>query len=77
VNQSSFPENVTQASSEVPHTLPKGLAMLSEVKSTVFLWSLQMQRYLRNELIDLEPHEYCIGAVFVIAIGFVLMSGRR
>ena len=38
-------------------------------------YSLQM--FLRRAFVDFQPHEYCISAVFVIAIGFVLMSGRR
>ena len=40
-------------------------------------WTFQMKQFVRNEFVDLEPHEYCIGAVFVIAIGFVMLSGRR
>lgn len=47
------------------------------VKRTFDQWTVQMQRLVRNEFVDLDPHEYCIGAVFVIAIGFVLLSGRR
>lgn len=51
--------------------------MLFELKTSFLLWTVQVQRYLRSEVIDLEPHEYCIGAVFVIAVGFVMLSGRR
>lgn len=51
--------------------------MFVEVKTRFLMWTIQVQRYLRSEVVDFEPHEYCIGAVFVIAIGFVLLSGRR
>lgn len=51
--------------------------MLFELKTSFLLWTVQVQRYLRSEFVDLEPHEYCIGAVFVIAVGFVMLSGRR
>ena len=36
-----------------------------------------LQMFMRRAFVDFQPHEYCISAVFVIAIGFVLMSGRR
>jgi hypothetical protein len=51
--------------------------MLFEVKTHFLMWTVQVERYIRSEVVDLQPHEYCIGAVFVIAIGFVLLSGRR
>ena len=51
--------------------------MLYQLKQSFRVWTYQMNHYLRNEFMDLEPHEYCVGAVFVIAIGFVLLSGRR
>lgn len=51
--------------------------MITEAKTSFLLWTVQVQRYLRSEVINLEPHEYSIGAVFIIAIGFVMLSGRR
>lgn len=51
--------------------------MLFEAKNRFLMWTVQVERYLRSEFVDLQPHEYCICAVFVIAIGFVLLSGRR
>ena len=51
--------------------------MLNQLKFGFLQWARQVKHLLIDEYIDLEPHEYCIGAVFVIAIGFVLLSGRR
>ena len=51
--------------------------MMLAVKRYFDHWTFQMKQLMRNEFVDLEPHEYCIGAVFVIAIGFVMLSGRR
>ncbi len=51
--------------------------MYYQVKNAVRAWSYEINQYVRDEVMDLEPHEYCVGAVFVIAIGFVLLSGRR
>ncbi|MCP4169458.1 MAG: hypothetical protein GY758_01655 [Fuerstiella sp.] len=47
------------------------------MKFSLLQWTREVKRLLLDEYIDLEPHEYCIGAVFVIAVGFVLLSGRR
>ncbi|MCA9049171.1 MAG: hypothetical protein KDA89_10615 [Planctomycetaceae bacterium] len=51
--------------------------MWFKFKAAFTLWTVQMKSLLRNEVVDLDPHEYCIGAVFLISIGFVLLSGRR
>ncbi|MCA9082964.1 MAG: hypothetical protein KDA81_02860 [Planctomycetaceae bacterium] len=51
--------------------------MWLKIQSAFVLWTVQLKQLLRNEVVDLEPHEYCIGATFVIAIAFVLLSGRR
>ena len=51
--------------------------MMMAIRRTFNQWTMEMSQLMRNEFVDLEPHEYCIGAVFVIAIGFVLLSGRR
>ena len=36
-----------------------------------------LQMFVRRAFVDFQPHEYCITAVFMIAIGFVLLNGRR
>lgn len=51
--------------------------MISQLKTDFLVWSVQVKRYMQSEFVDLQPQEYCIGAVFVIAIGFVLLSGRQ
>jgi len=51
--------------------------MFASIKTSFLLWVSQLQQLVRSEYLDLEPHEYCIGAVFVIAIGFVLLNGRQ
>ena len=51
--------------------------MLSGAKQHFTKWVVDLNRLIRTEVVDLEPHEYCIGAVFVIAVGFLLLSGRR
>ncbi|MEZ6125903.1 MAG: hypothetical protein R3C49_22475 [Planctomycetaceae bacterium] len=51
--------------------------MLTGLKNEFLAWTVQMESYMRRELVDLQPHEYCIGAVLGISIGFVLLSGRR
>jgi hypothetical protein len=53
------------------------LAMLNQLKYGFLRWTREVKHLLNDEYIDLEPHEYCIGAVFIIAIGFVLLGGRR
>ena len=51
--------------------------MFFKIRMAFSLWTMQMKGLLHNQVIDLDPHEYCIGAVFVIAIGFVLLNGRK
>ncbi len=51
--------------------------MFQQVKNGVMQWGFEVKTYLQNEVVDLEPHEYCVLATFTIAIGFVLLSGRR
>ena len=51
--------------------------MFHQLKTGVMRWGFEVKTYLRNEVVDLEPHEYCVLATFIIAIGFVLLSGRR
>jgi hypothetical protein len=53
------------------------LAMFDQLKYGFLQWTREVKYLLIDEYVDLEPHEYCIGAVFIIAIGFVLLSGRR
>lgn len=48
--------------------------MLASIKHSVTQWAMEVNGIIRSELVDLDPHEYCIGAVFVIAIGFVLLK---
>ena len=50
---------------------------MTAAKNHFLHWVYQIKQIMRTEFLDLEPHEYCIGAVFVISIGFVLLSGRR
>jgi len=51
--------------------------MFYQLKLSFRVLTYQVNDYVRNQLFDLEPQGYCVGAVFVIAIGFVLLSGRR
>lgn len=51
--------------------------MFQQIKTSFLQWSFEVKTYLGNEVVDLEPHEYCVLATFTIAIGFVLLSGRR
>ena len=51
--------------------------MIAEAKYQVQLWGSQMKQLMGDSFNGLDPQMYCIGAVFVICIGFVLLSGRR
>lgn len=51
--------------------------MISEAKYHVIVWSMQMQGMMGKMFGNLDPQMYSIGAVFVICVGFVLLSGRR
>lgn len=51
--------------------------MIAEAKYQVQLWGSQMKQLMGNSFNELDPQMYCIGAVFVICIGFVLLAGRR
>lgn len=51
--------------------------MISEIKREFVLWASQVNGIISDKLIHLSPQDYSIGGVFIIAIGFVLLSGRR
>ncbi|MEQ9412053.1 MAG: hypothetical protein RIK87_30355 [Fuerstiella sp.] len=51
--------------------------MLSTIKREFVLWTIEINRLICEEIVDLDPHEYCIGAVLLIAVGFMLLSGRQ
>ncbi|MEO1980291.1 MAG: hypothetical protein ABGZ24_07230 [Fuerstiella sp.] len=51
--------------------------MLNQLRVEFLQWTGQVKHLVANKADNLQPQEYCIGAVFVIAIGFVLLSGRR
>lgn len=51
--------------------------MFATLKQDFLIWTGEVSQILREQVIDLDPHEYCIGAVFVISIGYVLLSGRN
>ena len=38
---------------------------------------MQLKGIVRKEVGDLEPHEYTVGLLFCMAIGWILLSGRR
>ena len=48
--------------------------MWTEAKRKVLRWAGDLDNIFREGMCDLEPQEYCIGAVFVIAVGFVLLK---
>lgn len=48
--------------------------MFTSIKQAVFVWAMDINRIIREEVVDLEPHEYCIGAVFIIAVGVVTLK---
>jgi hypothetical protein len=51
--------------------------MFLTVVSGLQNWVLQLQRLLVHRFDHLSPQEYCIMLVFVIAIGYTLLQGRR
>lgn len=72
--------SVTHGCRRVVISLPafaNGNTMFSGIKNSFVRWTVDINHLIRDEFVDLEPHEYCVGAVVVIAIGFVLLSGRR
>lgn len=50
-----------------------GHTMIASIKQNVVNWAMDVNRLISDELIDLDPHEYCVGAVLIIAIGFVML----
>lgn len=54
-----------------------GASMISEIKREFVQWAGQVNGIISDKLIHLSPQDYSIGGVFIIAIGFVLLSGRR
>lgn len=51
--------------------------MFTQLKTEFLLWTMQLNAFMQDRLGHLQPIEYCIGATFVITIGFVMLSGRR
>ncbi len=51
--------------------------MLYQLKAGFLQWTGQVKYLVFDEVVDLDPQEYCIGAVLIIAVGFALLSGRR
>jgi len=51
--------------------------MLHQLKSGFFQWTGQLKHLVFDELVDLDPQEYCVGAVLIIAVGFALLNGRQ
>ena len=51
--------------------------MFNQLYNGFSLWAFQLKNYIHSEVIQLQPHEYCVMATFTISIGFVLLSGRR
>lgn len=51
--------------------------MLNQLRIEFLQWTGQVKYLVADKAGNLEPHEFCIGAVFVIAIGFVLLLSRR
>lgn len=50
--------------------------MLMTVSSAILTWLSQVQNIVTQQFSHLSPDEYCIGLVFCICIGFVLLRGR-
>lgn len=50
---------------------------MTEAKYQIMVWSMEMQKLIGKSFGSMDPQMYSIGAVFVICIGFVLLSGRR
>lgn len=51
--------------------------MVSEAKHQIVVWSAQIQKLAGRSFHEMDPQTYSIGAVFVICVGFVLLSGKR
>lgn len=60
-----------------PQTRSEFSIMLNQMKNGFTIWAYQVKQYIRSEIIDLDPQEYCVLATLGIAVGFVLLSGRR
>ncbi len=45
--------------------------MIASIQQGFLNWAAEISRLLREQVVDLDPQEYCIGAVFIIAIGYV------
>lgn len=50
--------------------------MWSSVSNSVARWASSVSYLMRERYLHLSPDDYCIGAVFVIAIGYVLLLRR-
>ena len=48
--------------------------MLAGITNHVTQWASDVKRLISDQVVDLEPHEYCVGAVFIIAIGHLLLK---
>ena len=48
--------------------------MWSSISNSVSRWGSSVSDLMRERYLHLSPDDYCIGAVFVIAIGYVLLK---
>jgi hypothetical protein len=71
------PQNADLVSTSDESTEAGSTAMFTGIKTGFINWLLQLRALVRHELMDLDPHEYTLGLLFCIAIGWILLSGRR
>ncbi len=45
--------------------------------SSIGMWLHQVRTIVHDMFVHMKPQEYAVGLVFVIAIGWVLLNGRR
>ena len=47
--------------------------MLAGITHSIVDWASEVNEIISREVVDLEPHEYCVFGVVVIAIGHVML----
>ncbi|MEZ6059877.1 MAG: hypothetical protein R3C19_05905 [Planctomycetaceae bacterium] len=47
------------------------------ITASIGVWLYQVRTIVRDQFVHMQPTDYGIGLVFCIAIGWVLLNGRR